>query len=500
MICEVGALTSLKRFFGIDFGTTNSAIAGVLQSRYGISSQEYGDRDGNPFPSLVAVDRLTGEVYCGRSAWQRRLALAENCEIIPSVKSLLGTDHLWNIRGEVWTPERVAAEILGALKQRVQDRNGVEMKEAVIAVPVGFSARQRASLREAARLAGIRVKSFVSESTAAIFKNYDILKGFSKIGVFDWGGGTLDVSVVENRQGRLYELAVDGMPVAGDHIDQMLARWIHGRACSDRGLTISFDELPPQFKDTLLVRAEKAKRDLSDDNSTSISFNYAGIGVVNIQIDIDTFSKLIEPVVDRALFTFERAVRNAGINVEALDCVLVTGGSSNLRLLIEKMENRWSNLYCEFPEEPDWVAAHGAALLSTNPGSFRLNQDIGLVLSDDSFFPLFRTHERLPCSEQVYEFGVVEDSKTARFLFSDGGVLPGDQEHRILGYSEVPAYGFRNEILQLNSYIDEDLVFHATIRSDHMPAGTTRTFEYSRLRFYYDLPRIGGDTDDARKS
>jgi len=482
-------MREIKTYFGIDFGTTNSAAAGIIETGEGESLIEYSDEFGGPFPSLVAVDRLTGETCCGRAAWQQQRELSESCEVISSVKSFLGTDKKWNIGGKIWTPEMATAEILTSLKKNIKENYGAEIDEAVISVPVGFSSGKRKALRKAAEMAGISIKSFVSEPTSAIFRNYDRLKGFSKIAVFDWGGGTLDVSVVENKKNRLHELAVDGMPVGGDYIDYMLARWIHARIIQQKSINVSFEEMPRRFQDMMIIKAEMAKRTLSDDDSTSVTFNrYGNIGAASVQIDIDTFYRLIEPVVDRALSTFETAVKNAGMSMEELECILVVGGSSNLRLLIEKIEDRWGDRYIEFPEDSEWNAAQGAALLGINPGSFRLNQKIGLVLSDGSFFRIKGVNETIPCDVQFYEFGVVEDSKTARFLFTDGSICLENGERKILGYENVPVYGFTNETVKLGAYVDKNLVFRAIMKSDHMPDNTAREFELTELKFYYNLP------------
>ena len=165
----------MKTEFGIDFGTTNSACVGLLDKRRAI---KYTDGDDEPFPSIVMIDKVTGEVLTGREARNRREELSETCEIFSSIKSLLGSNHRWNIAGEVWTPEKVASQIFIGLKDQVSSKSGINIDKAVVAVPVGFPPEKRHSLREAAEIAGIEITSLVSESTAAAFHSYEKVKSF----------------------------------------------------------------------------------------------------------------------------------------------------------------------------------------------------------------------------------------------------------------------------------------------------------------------------------
>lgn len=128
-------------YFGIDFGTTNSAIVGISHDR----PTYYGDESGQPYPSVIAVDRMTGSVVCrGREAWQRREQLRQQCEIITSVKTMLGSDISWKCGTRTWTPEEITSEILKGLKNEVLKRTqGIsELREAIISIPIGFSPRK----------------------------------------------------------------------------------------------------------------------------------------------------------------------------------------------------------------------------------------------------------------------------------------------------------------------------------------------------------------------
>lgn len=180
--------TGLKYYFGIDFGTTNSATVGYVVMDEKPEMVKYGDEEGRPIPSVVAIDRTTGNVFTGRDAWDKKMELSESCEYIPSVKTILDTEQVKTIAGREWTAVDVASEVFKQLKVNVKNRTGIDMEEATVAIPVGFSASKRAKLREAAEKAGIRVRSFISEPTAAFFANYNELKSSSIVAVFDWGG------------------------------------------------------------------------------------------------------------------------------------------------------------------------------------------------------------------------------------------------------------------------------------------------------------------------
>ena len=130
--------TGLQHYFGIDFGTTNSATVGFLVMDHKPECVKYGDEEGRPIPSVVAIDKTTGEIYTGRNAWDKKMQLSESCEYISSVKTILDSEQGKEIAGKIWTPVNIATEVFRSLKENVLDRTGLEMNEATIAIPVGF--------------------------------------------------------------------------------------------------------------------------------------------------------------------------------------------------------------------------------------------------------------------------------------------------------------------------------------------------------------------------
>lgn len=473
----------MKNWFGIDFGTTNSSAAGIVDTGVGTEIIRYGDDFGGPFPSVVAIDRNTGEVYHGRRAWEKKRELTEHCEVISSVKNWLGTEKTWMIAGETWTPEKVAAEILNGLKHQISSRHGFEITEAMVSVPVGFTLEKRRALKEAARKASIDVKGFVSESTSAFFRNYKHVSHCMKSVVFDWGGGTLDISVILNKGGKVYELATSGLKLGGDDIDVKFAQWLHNKIIKDKQVKKSFEEMLPKYQDMLLVKAERAKRELSEADSTLVTMNnYGEYGVVRANVDIDAFTLLIEPEVDSAIECLEKTVKEAGMSMQEIESVIMAGGSSNLRPLLDKIDSRWGDKVF-YPEDSVWNVAEGAALLSKSPGSTKLNQDIGLLMSDDTFYPLFKKGDSIQsCRIGPLHFGVVDDARNAVFSFSD--------RTKVIDYVNVPVYGFYDELVEFKAQIDEYMVFASEMKSSHKPGDAPKYIEYPGLTFYYELPTI----------
>ena len=204
----------MKMIFGIDFGTTTTGFVAYDPEtrRY----EEIGNEEGRPFHSVIVIDSLEGEVtHTGTEAWRRRQLLEADAEsiVISSVKQKLFSDESWRTATKIWTPEKVAAEVLKTGVQAVKERKA-ELEfpiEAVIAVPVDFGYEERAKIVEAARLAGINIKQIVSEPTAALVGCGENIGEAQNVLVFDWGGGTLDVSVLKNTQGRVDERGKQGM-------------------------------------------------------------------------------------------------------------------------------------------------------------------------------------------------------------------------------------------------------------------------------------------------
>lgn len=478
--------TNLANYFGIDFGTTRSATVGYLVMDHNPEMFLYGDEEGRPIPSVIAIDKTTGEVYTGREAWDKKVELSESCEYISSVKTILDQDTTMTIAGREWSPVDVASELFKALRKNVKERTGVEMSTAVVAIPIGFSSKKREKLRSAARAAGITITSFVSEPTAAFFANYDELRSSSIVAVFDWGGGTLDVSVLQNANGRISELATAGSNIAGDYIDNKIAQRIHAKIARKKGMEIAFADMPSSAQDMMRVRSESAKRALGDDDTATISINnYGPYGACREMLDYDWFADIVEPEVNMAMDCLKKAINQSGVGLTNIDRIVLVGGSSNLRPLLERMDAVYGNKLF-FPDETMWNVGQGAAKLSMTPGSYYSNQSVGIVLSDNSYFELLPPDTKLSRWKAEYHFGLTDTNKEARFVF--GGSPDIEESPARFKSLEVPSYRFLQEQLILQVLVDEDMVFKAVAGSTMRPGEFRRVWEYSQLKCYYKLP------------
>ena len=442
-------------------------------------------------PSIVAINKETGEVFTGREAWNKRSELAQSCECIQSVKSLLEVNG-WNkfIAGKWWTAKDIIAEVFKALRGNItgSESFGEELK-AMVAVPVGFSRSKREAIRNAAKEAGINVEGFVSEPTAAFFANYDELKSEETVVIFDWGGGTLDVSVIRNSGGRISELATTGMPVAGDDIDERLARKIHAKVSRDKGINISFDEMPPAARDMMLVRAERAKRALSEDDDTVVSLNrYGEIGAFRERISYEWFEAIIDGIVEDAVSCLDKAISDAGETPETIDRIVMVGGSSNIGPLLDKLDEKFGDKLF-FPEQTVWSISNGAAQLSQNPGGYHSSQKVGLILADDSYFALLNPGDSIKGWSKSVDFGLVDKSTEMRVVFS-GSKDIDDSENKQQVVS-VPSYRFLEEKLKVHAFVDRDSIFRVELKSSMRKQSDAVFWEYDKLKLYYSLEDCG---------
>ena len=476
-----------KYYFGIDFGTTTSALVGYKVENGKVSMEKYGDEEERPIPSVVAIDK-SGNIFNGREAWNKKMELRESCKYFSSIKTILDSDETYEVDGKIWTTTDIASEVFKHLKSNVKKRIDVDIKEALVSIPIGFSAIKREKLRQAARKAGILIKSFVSEPTAAFFANYEELKGSSVVAVFDWGGGTLDVSVIKHSNGKIFELATQGVNVAGDHIDTKVAERIHSKIARKKNKNIAFSDMPSNAQDMIRVRAERAKRMLSEEDIATISINqYGDYGACRETIEYDWFVDIIEPEIKMAMDCLEEVILKSGVGIANVDRIVMVGGSSNLRPLIEQMENKYGDKLF-FPEETMWNVGQGTAMLAMTPGNYHSNQSIGLILSNNEYYELLSYNTPVRNWHHKCNFGVVDTTNQARFVF---GCKEGMDSKKISREDfktlELPNYKFLQEQIEVNAEIDQNMIFRVTAKSNMQPKEYSRIWEYDKLKFYYQL-------------
>jgi len=477
--------------FGIDFGTTNSTTVEWLNKL----PLHHSESAGKPFPSLVAIDKITGAVVArGLAVREKRNSYNIQCEVITSPKTHLGTDWSQRIGGNLWTAKDIAREIFVGLRDIVSERSNLD--EAVVAIPVGFSPRKRKELRQAAHEAGIKVRNFVSEPTAALFRNIAKVERWQKVVVFDWGGGTLDITLLQLDRGEnVTEIAAMGVPLGGDDLDLKIAQYVYKEFQLQTGSTVPLHELDSASKDMLSVACEHAKCQLSNKKDYTILIpNFSNKKDLYVFLDRNLLMDLIGDAYKKALDSLRDVVSaKAGMSYKDIGCILMVGGSSKLVGLHSRIQEEAGNCVVIPPDEDaDWQVAHGAAMLSSSSGTYLLAGNLGIELSDRSVFPI-ATHG-MPYSNCAgsLNFGIVEDNETAIFNFIR---LSGDSQNLALakirervGTVLVSCNGFVNESIRMKYAIDNDLTLSVVIDSNTYGELRHTPWEYDNLLFTYDLP------------
>jgi molecular chaperone DnaK len=360
--------------------------------------------------------------------------------------------------------------------------------EAVISIPVDYPAEARRALRRAAAKAGIQIKTFVTESTAALVRHFSKLQHCRHVAVFDWGGGTLDISVLEIRDGRVLELSTEGMDIAGDAIDKDFAQAIHARVMEQRRENVPFLSMPSSDQDNLRTKCELAKRQFSGVPTTDILLSAYGGPPLSVSVERDWFESLISPHVDLAIELLTRAIQRAAVSFDAINRLLVIGGSSHLRLLHEKLrsDQRFSAAFQSSPDA-EWDSAAGAAIVARTPGDHETAESIGILLSDNSFYELIREGDVALSDFRSISLSLVEDAKQANVIVAKqvNGRRHVTSPESIVEFG-VDTAGFDLECIDLRYRIDPDLVLKLEASSRAL-GGRDITREYGKLRFAYHV-------------
>ncbi len=318
----------MGKIIGIDLGTTNSCVAVYEGGEPLVIANPEGSRTT---PSVVAFSK-TGERMVGQVA--KRQAITNPDKTVMSIKRYMGSDHRVDIDGKKYTPQEISAMILQKLKADAEAYLGQKVTEAVITVPAYFSDAQRQATKDAGKIAGLDVKRIINEPTAAALA-YGVDKDANnqKIMVFDLGGGTFDVSLLEISDGVFEVLATNGdTQLGGDDFDQRLIDWMADRFKAENGVDLRQDKMVLQrLKDA----AEKAKIELSGMTSTEINLPFitaTAAGPLHFAATLTRaeFDRLTADLVERAMVPTKKALTDAGLSIGEIDKVLLVGGSTRI--------------------------------------------------------------------------------------------------------------------------------------------------------------------------
>jgi len=397
--------------------------------------------EGDPyFPSIVAFTK-DGEMLVGEPA--KRQAVTNPEGTVHRIKRKMGSDHKVTVRGKKYSPEQISAFILQKIKRDAEDYLGEEVTEAVITVPAYFDDDQRQATKDAGKIAGFQVKRILNEPTAAALAYGLDKEGEHKIAVYDLGGGTFDITIMEVGDGVFEVLSTNGdTQLGGADMDQALVDYLTDRFQKAYGVDLQKDQKALQ---RLLEAAEKAKVELSSAKQTSIDLPY--IAVVDNEprhlqetITRAKFEQLIEPIVQRTVQPCRQALKDAKLTARDIDHVVLVGGTTRIPYVREKVEE----IFKKKPErgiDPMECVAFGAAIQAGILGG-EVDRDIVLLdvtpltLSIETLgnvaTPLIERNTTIPTKKSKV-FTTAADNQTSVDIHVLQGERPMADDNKSLG-------------------------------------------------------------------
>lgn len=509
---------------GMDFGTTNSLIVAYDKRKNSFTYFNFSkERGGAPVPTSSTVWYHDNVVDIGKIARDNinKFGDVEGHHFERSIKLKLGSAQHLNIFGAAVEPYQVAGTIISRLKQIAieewrAEKTGVDMSRAVFTVPISFNGNARRDLRRAANEAGIEITTFIHEPFAAIvgylFSKYEednCEKVFQRMNAlegkylltFDWGGGTLDITVVKIQNGKMIELGTAELTnVAGDKFDEDIARFVWNKFVDKYGHKYSLDFLETTRRkkwDRMLAIAEKCKLELSRRNDSDFILERVTGGNEDIDVTITRrdFERLITDALDSACNRIDDALRQAGIQDIDIYKVLLTGGTCYIPAVKSRLIEKFGQRVAEV-KNADLAIAQGAAVIAEMGWLPFLTKDIQIELSDGSYWPIFEHDMPIAAQKSAHnseEFNCVDSRlKRAKVIVCEG---LGQEKDKNLAVLNIPVLGhnkFGDDIV-VEVELDKDIVL--TIKGHSKMAVASgyairKTAEVAQLCFGLDFQGV----------
>ena len=428
----------MSKIIGIDLGTTNSCVAVMEGGQPTVIANSEGARTT---PSVVAFTK-SGERLVGETA--KRQAVTNVDGTVISIKRHMGENYKFNYDGKGFSPQEISAMILQKLKKDAESYIGEEVKEAVITVPAYFSDAQRQATKDAGKIAGLDVKRIINEPTAAALAYGLDNEKEQKIMVYDLGGGTFDVSIIDIGDGVIEVLATSGNNhLGGDDFDQRVMDYLVAEFKTANGIDLSADKMAMQ---RIKEAAEKAKKELSSSTTTNINLPYitadaTGPKHLDVTLTRAKFDELTHDLVDATIVPVQNALKDADLDASEIDKVLLVGGSTRIPAVQDEIQK----IMGKEPFKginPDECVAIGASIqggkLAGDEGAGDIllldvtPLTLGIETAGGVATPLIPRNTTIPTNKKQV-FSTYEDNQTAVDINVVQGERPLARDNKSLG-------------------------------------------------------------------